>query len=179
MKVWWASRNTIWHFWSAEWHPFGLWPNSLRVSIRHILFDFFAKRHVPIRILLVIAYFLSIPNSINRDWISNSAMRWASKNTIWHFWSANRHFQSAEWHPFGLWPNSLQVPIRHILFDFFIERRTPIRTLPIVAYFPSILGSINRERISKFSTLFYALRKTLSHMQNSHISSPPPWYFLS
>ena len=70
MKVRWASRNTIWHFWSVEWHPFGLWPDSLWVPIRHILFDFFTERCVPIRILLVVAYFLSIPVSINRVWIS-------------------------------------------------------------------------------------------------------------
>ena len=160
-KVRLVFKSTNWNFWSAnrhfqsaEWPPFGLWPNSLQVPIRHILFDFFAERRIPIRILLVIAYFLSIPNSINRDWISNSAMRWASKNTIWHFWSANRHFQSAEWHPFGLWPNSLRMSIRHILFDFFAERCVPIRILLVVAYFLSIPVSINRDSISKFSTFF-------------------------
>ena len=81
-----------------------------------------------------------------------------SKSTIRHFWSANRHFQSAEWYPFGLWPDSLWVPIRHILFDFFTERCVPIRILLVVAYFLSIPVSINRVWISKFSTFFYALR---------------------
>ena len=81
-----------------------------------------------------------------------------SKSTIRHFWSANRHFQSAEWHPFGLWPDSLWVPIRHILFDFFTERCVPIRILLVVAYFLSIPASIIRDWISKFNRLFYALQ---------------------
>ena len=45
-----SVQEPIWHFWSAEWHfkmakfpPFGLWPNALRVTIRHTLFDLFAK----------------------------------------------------------------------------------------------------------------------------------------
>ena len=83
----------------------------------------------------------------------STKVRLVSKGTIWHFWSA-------EWHPFGLWPNSLQVPIRHILFNFFAERLIAIRILLIVAYFLSILVSINRGWISKFSTFFYALRET-------------------
>ena len=86
-----------------------------------------------------------------------------SKSTIRHFWSANRHFQSAEWHPFGLWPDSLWVPIRHILFDFFTERCVPIRILLVVAYFLSIPVSINRVWISKFSTFFGALGETPFH----------------
>ena len=70
MKVQSAPKSTIRHFQSAEWPPFGLWPNSLGVSIRHILFDFFAERRVSICILPIVAYFLSIPTSINRDYIS-------------------------------------------------------------------------------------------------------------
>ena len=93
----------------------------------------------------------------------NTKVRLVSKSTIWHFWSAKRHFQSAEWHLFGLWPNSLRVPIRHILFDFFAERRVSICILLVVSYFLSIPASINRDVISKFNTLFYALRETLSH----------------
>ena len=50
-----APKSTIRHF-------FGLWPNSFWVSIRHTLFDFFAQRRVLICILLVVAYFLSIPS---------------------------------------------------------------------------------------------------------------------
>ena len=102
-------------------------------------------------------------------------VRLASKSTIRHFWSAEWHFQSAEWHPFGLWPNSLRVTIRHIHFDFFIERRVPICILPIVAYFLSILATINRDWISKFSTFFYALGETHFH---THISDLPIWYSL-
>ena len=52
---------------SSGWHLFGHWPNSLQVPIRHILFNFFAKRRVPICTLLIVAYFLSIPISTNRD----------------------------------------------------------------------------------------------------------------
>ena len=87
----------------------------------------------------------------------------APKSTIRHFWSADRHFKSAELHSFGLWPNSFRVSIRHTLFDFFAERRVPICILLVVAYFLSIPGFINRDWISKFSGLFYALRETLSH----------------
>ena len=79
-----------------------------------------------------------------------------SESTIWHFWSA-------EWHPFGLWPNSLRVPIRHILFNFFVERLVPIRILLIVACFLSILVSINRGWILKLSPFFYTLRETPFH----------------
>ena len=75
----------------------------------------------------------------------NMKVRLAPKSTIWHFWSVERHFKSAELHSFGLWPNSLRVPIRHTLLDFFVERRVLIRILPVVAYFLSILVSINRD----------------------------------
>ena len=46
---------------------------------------------------------------------------------------------------------------------FFLERRVPICILLVVAYFLSIPASINRDWISKFSTVFYALKVTLSH----------------
>ena len=43
-------QEPIWHFWSAKRHfkmaefpPFGLWPNAFWVTIRHTLFDLFAK----------------------------------------------------------------------------------------------------------------------------------------
>ena len=60
-----ATKSTIRHFWSAEWHfkrakfpPSGLWPNALRVTIKHTFFDLFAEGCVWIRILIVHAYFL-------------------------------------------------------------------------------------------------------------------------
>ena len=100
----------------------------------------------------------------------NTKVRLVFKSTNWHFWSANRHFQSAEWPPFGLWPNSLQVPIRHILFDFFVERRVPIRILPVVAYFLSIQASINKDWISKIE---YSLTLYERHIFTlSNFSSP-------
>ena len=40
------------------------------MTIKHIIFDFFVEGRVLIHTLIVIAYFLSIPASINRDWIS-------------------------------------------------------------------------------------------------------------
>ena len=82
-----------------------------------------------------------------------------SKSTIRHFWSADQHFQSAEWHSFGLWPNSLRVPIKHIIFDFFAKRRVPICILLVVAYFLSIpeIGSQN------LAHSFYALGETPFH----------------
>ena len=110
---------------------------------------------------------------------SSTKVRLVSKSTIWHFWSAERHFQSAEWHLFGLWPNSLQVLIRHILFDFFAERCVLIRILLIVPYFLSILVSINGVWISKFSTLFYALRgRHFLTLSNFSYFWFPLWYSL-
>ena len=44
-----------------------------------------------------------------------------------------------------------------------LERRILIHILLITAYFLSILASINRDWISKFNTLFYTLRETLSY----------------
>ena len=70
MKVQSAPKSAIRHFKSAKLHSFGVWPKSLRVPIRHTLFDFFAERCVPIHILLVVAYFLSILVFINRVWVS-------------------------------------------------------------------------------------------------------------
>ena len=85
-----------------------------------------------------------------------------------HFWSDERHFKSAELHSFGLWPNSFWVPKRHTIFDFIAKRRVSIRILPIVAYFLSILVSINRDWISKFNTLFYALRAHSFTLKERH-----------
>ena len=43
-------QRSIWHFWSAKRYSkrakfslVGLWPNGLRVTIRHTLFDIFPK----------------------------------------------------------------------------------------------------------------------------------------
>ena len=71
--------------------------------------------------------------------------------------------EKSKWHPQGLWPNTLRMTMRHILFDFFTERRGPIRILPVVANFLSILASINKDWISKFNTFFYALGETPFH----------------
>ena len=93
----------------------------------------------------------------------------APKSTI-------RHFKSAKLHSFGLWPNSLRVPIRHTLFDFFVKKRILIRILPMVAYFLSILVSIYRDWIPKFSTFFDALGKTPFHTLK--FLTPLFWYSL-
>ena len=77
------------------------------------------------------------------------------------------------------WPDSFCVMIRHILFDFFVEKHISMRILPVVAYFLSISASINRDWISKFKTLFYTLKRdTFSHTRNSHIFEIPLWYSL-
>ena len=52
-----GAIGPIRHFWSAEFSCDGLWPNSLRVTIRLILFDLFAKGCVQIKILIIRAYF--------------------------------------------------------------------------------------------------------------------------
>ena len=60
-----GAQRPIRHFWSAERHSkraefsfVGLWPNSLRVMIRHTLFDLFGKGCVWIHTLIIRAYFL-------------------------------------------------------------------------------------------------------------------------
>ena len=93
----------------------------------------------------------------------NTKVKSSSKSTIRHFWSADWHFKSAKLHSFGLWPNSLRVPIRHTLYDFFTKGHVPIHILLVVAYFLSILVSINRDSISKFNTFFDALGEIPFH----------------
>ena len=58
-------QRPIWHFWSAERHSkmaefslVGLWPNGLRVMIRHTIFDIFAKGCIWIQTLIIRTYFL-------------------------------------------------------------------------------------------------------------------------
>ena len=58
-------QEPIQHFWSAERHfksakipCFGFWPNSFQVTIRHTIFDLFAKGCVRIQTLIVRTYFL-------------------------------------------------------------------------------------------------------------------------
>ena len=75
----------------------------------------------------------------------NTKVRSALKSAIRHFWSAQRHFQIAEWHSFGLRPNFFRVTIRHILFDLFTEWCVPIRILSDVAYFLSTPTFTNRD----------------------------------
>ena len=65
----------------------------------------------------------------------NTEERSASKSTIRHFWSAKQHFKRAKWSPFGLWPNSLQMTIRHTIFDLFVEGCVRICILIVHAYF--------------------------------------------
>ena len=87
--------------------------------------------------------------------------------------STIRHFQSVEWHLFGLWPNSFWVMIRHILFDFFVERRVLMRILPVVAYFLSIPASINRDWISKFRHSFMLSKRHFFMLSNFSYFWPP------
>ena len=60
-----GAQRPIRHFWSAKRHSkraefsfVGLWPNGLWVTIKHTLFDLFAKGCVRIHTLIVRAYFL-------------------------------------------------------------------------------------------------------------------------
>ena len=94
----------------------------------------------------------------------NSKVGLAPKSAIWyfwsvdrHFWSAERHFQSAEWHTLRLWPNSIRVTIKHILFDFLAIKMRP-NSYSSKLFFSSLPASVNRDWISKFSILFHALR---------------------
>ena len=58
-------QEPIRHFWSVERHSkraefplVGLWPNSLRVTIMHTIFNLFAKGCGRIQTLIVHTYFL-------------------------------------------------------------------------------------------------------------------------
>ena len=64
-----GAIGPIQHFWSAKRHSkraelplVGLWPNSLRVTIMHTLFNLFAKGCVWIQTLIVRTYFLESSN---------------------------------------------------------------------------------------------------------------------
>ena len=54
---------------------------------------------------------------------------------IRHFWSAKRHFKSAELPSCGLWPNGLRVTIMHTLFNLFSKGCVRIQTLIVHNYF--------------------------------------------
>ena len=70
---------------------------------------------------------------------------------------AIQHFCSADWHKFGPWPEGTLIEIKHIIFDF-LEIRTRLSLYyDHLAIFANILAFINRECLSKFSTLFHAL----------------------
>ena len=43
------------------------------------------------------------------------------QSAVRHFWSAERHFKSSELAFFELWPNALQVTIRHTIFNLFTK----------------------------------------------------------
>ena len=70
----------------------------------------------------------------------NTEERLVSKSTILHFWSAKRHFKRVEWSPFGLWPNSFRVTIKHTVFDIFAKGCIRIRILIVRAYFLDSFG---------------------------------------
>ena len=59
---------------------------------------------------------------------------------IWHFWSAEWHSKSAEFPSCGLWPNDLQMMIRHTIFDLFIKGCVRIQTLIVRTYFLESFG---------------------------------------
>ena len=53
-----GAQRPIRHSKRAEFSFVRLWPNDLRVMIRHTIFDFFTEGCIQIRILIVHAYFL-------------------------------------------------------------------------------------------------------------------------
>ena len=42
----------------------------------------------------------------------NSKVGLAPKSAIWHFWSVERHFQSAEWRTYGLRPEGIRATLK-------------------------------------------------------------------
>ena len=55
IRHFWSAER---HIWSAELPSCGLWPNGLRVAIRHTIFYLSAKGCVRIQTLIVSTYFL-------------------------------------------------------------------------------------------------------------------------
>ena len=98
----------------------------------------------------------------------NTKVQLASTSAIRQFWSADQHFQSAEWHLLRLWLDGLWVRIKHIIFDFLAEGRVPVRILIVFAYFFDFQHTLLRSQ-----------RDAFSRSQISHISDPLFWNSLS
>ena len=84
------------------------------------------------------------------DWNSEAGL--APKSARRHFWSAARHFSSAEWHKIGPRLEGIWIKLKHILFDFLEIRTHPSLYSDHLAIFSSLPTSINRCWISKFRT---------------------------
>ena len=98
-------------------------------------------------------------------------MQLAPKSTIRHFWSANRHFECAKLHSFGLWPYSPWMSIRHTLFDFFCKKTRPDShsTCRYLFFKHSSLYKQGLDLIIQH-ILLRSRRDTFSHSQISHPS---------
>ena len=77
----------------------------------------------------------------------NSNEELALKRAIWHFWSA-------DWHKLRPWPEGTWIKLKPIIFYFLETRTRPSLYSDHLANFSNIQASINRDHISKFSTLF-------------------------
>ena len=93
---------------------------------------------------------------------------------IWHFWSAKRHSKRAEFCFGGLWPNGLQVMIRHTLFDIFAKGCVRIQTLIVRTYFLE-LYDLYKQRLNFIiqKPFLYALGSICFRLSNfSYFLSP-------
>ena len=52
-----------------------------------------------------------------------------------HIWSVEQHSKRAEFSPFGLWPNGLQVMIKHTIFNLCAKGCDQIHILIVTTYF--------------------------------------------
>ena len=72
--------------------------------------------------------------------------------------NACRHLSSVDWHKLGPWLESTWIRLKHIIFYFLEIRTRPSSYSDHLANFLNTTASINKGWISKFSTLFHALR---------------------
>ena len=113
-----------------------------------------------------------------KSWLKNSQKRipkWTKMQTREEGLTpknACRHFSSVDWHKLGPRLESTWIRLKHIIFYFLEIRTRPSSYSDHLANFSNTTASINRGWISKFSTLFHALRFPL-------FSDSLLYYFLS
>ena len=61
-----ALKSTNWHFHSADWHGFQIWPKNFQIKLKHARFDFLGIKIQPNLYLNRSSLFSKHKTSINR-----------------------------------------------------------------------------------------------------------------